>query len=313
MVERSYTIHVDIDSPVTLADFYNVQLADYDLARLEAFYEKTFERMLDTYDALGIQTTFFCVASEIERSAKIRDVIRSAISRGHFIANHTYTHPFGLNELSHAERQLQVQKANAILERELGVKPLGFRSPGYAIDTGTVNLLEQSGLAYDSSSGWAVFHVIFKTMRFFGMKTMKVGFGETNSRLRANMYVPSGSNWKKKSRERRGIREYPLPASFYVLPCYSNLHLTFGLPFVKLLLNHTKRNKLLVYLMHAIEFSSAEDNFIPPEILVHPHVKMKMEEKLGKIRSILEYIDSKRKKFSIESDMMTVRSTGQVK
>jgi peptidoglycan/xylan/chitin deacetylase (PgdA/CDA1 family) len=302
-MDRKYTIHVDIDSPVTLADFYNVQLKDYSLEKLEAFYEKTFERMLATYGRLGVKVTFFCVASEVEKSPRIREVLKSAVQQGHFIANHTYTHPFGLNELSPERMQEEIGKASEILERELGVKLFGFRSPGYAIDTNTVNLLEKNGIRYDSSAGWAIFHVIFKTMRFFGMKKMKVGFGETNSRLKTNVYIPQQGNWKKSGRSDRKIKEYPLPASFYVLPCYSNLHLTFKLPFIKLLLNNTKRHELLIYLMHAIEFSSVKDDFIPQEILVHPHVKMGMEEKLAKIGQILSHIDSKRKKFSIEQEM----------
>jgi peptidoglycan/xylan/chitin deacetylase (PgdA/CDA1 family) len=303
-MQKRYTIHVDIDSPVTLADFYNVRLVDYSLEKLEAFYEKTFERMLDTYDHLGVKVTFFCVASEVEKSERIREVLRKAIQRGHFIANHTYSHPFGLNELNNDHIVSEIKDANRILEQKLGVKPIGFRSPGYAIDTDTINLLEKLDIAYDSSAGWAIFHVIFKTMRFLGMKKMKVGFGDTNWRLRSNMYVPSHANWKKNSRSDRKIKEYPLPASFYVLPCYSNLHLSFGLPFIKLLLSNTRRHRLLIYLMHVIEFSSVEDDFIPSEILVHPHLKMDMNKKLNKIGQILSYIDSKREKFSIEQEMI---------
>jgi peptidoglycan/xylan/chitin deacetylase (PgdA/CDA1 family) len=303
MMERTYTIHLDIDSPVTLANFYNVELKNYDLAKLEDFYEKTFERMFETYGKLGIKATFFCVASEVEKSTRIQQVLKTAISKGHYIANHTYTHPFGLNELSRKEIISEITKANKVLEEKLGVRPVGFRSPGYAIDTDSINILEENKIAYDSSAGWAIFHVIFKTLRFMGSKKMKVGFGETNSRLRRNAYIPSVKNWKKNSTSTRTIKEYPLPSSFFILPCYSNLHLSFKLPFIKFLLNNTRRNKLLIYLMHAIEFSSVEDDFIPEEILVHPHVRMKMTEKLEKIDQILSYINSKRKHFSIEQEM----------
>jgi peptidoglycan/xylan/chitin deacetylase (PgdA/CDA1 family) len=174
-MEARYTIHVDIDSPVTLANFYNVELADYNQAKLEAFYNKTFERMLDTFDKLGVKATFFCVASELEKSTKIREVLKSAIGRGHFIANHTYTHPFGLNELSEDKIIDEIQKANEVIESQLQVRPIGFRSPGYAIDTNTINLLEKHHIQYDSSAGWAIFHVIFKTMRFFGMRKNEGG------------------------------------------------------------------------------------------------------------------------------------------
>ncbi len=306
-MSKQYTIHVDIDSPVTLAKFYNTSLpAEYGLAQLEAFYEKTFERMLETFSRLQIKATFFCVASEIEQSEKIAAIVRNAVDKGHYIANHTYSHPFGLNELPQVEIDAEIEKANRILTDQIKVRPVGFRSPGYSIDTNTINTLEKHHLSYDSSSGWALFHIIFKVLRMMGSKKMKVGFGETNSRLTANVYTPDRNNWKSKSHEERTIKEYPLPASFGMIPCYCNLHLTLPVGFVKFLLNNTRRNQLLIYLMHAIEFSSSEDDFIPEAIYVHPHVTKELAGKSEKVKQILAHIDSKREKYSIESAMSTL-------
>ncbi len=301
-MKGSYTIHVDIDSPVVLADFYNIPLT-YDREMLETFYEKTFDRMLKTFDRHGIKATFFCVASEVEGSLKIQQVLKSAIQRGHFIANHTYSHPFGLSELPEEKIIAEIHNATRILERDLQVKIFGFRTPGYAINTKVINILEQNGITYDSSAGWPIFHAIFKVLRFLGSKRMKVGYGETNSYFRKYIYTPALNNWKKTARTPRKIKEYPLPSSFYILPCYSNLHLSFGLPFVKFLLNNTRRNKLMIYLMHAIEFTSVEDDFIPPGISVHPHMTMRIDRKLNKINRILEHINAGREKYSIEQQL----------
>lgn len=302
-MNKKYTVHVDLDSPVTLAKFYNAKLHDYDTKQLEAFYEKTFERMFETFDKLNIKATFFCVASELEKSEKISAILRTAIDKGHFIANHTYSHPFGLNELPQEEIVAEIVKANNIIEQKLNVKPVGFRSPVYSLDTNTINILEENHITYDSSAGWALFQIIFKTLRLLGSKKMQVGFGETNTRLRAEIYTPAKKNWKKDSHEKRSIKEYPLPSSFFMIPCYSNLHLSFPFPFVKFLLNNTRRNKLLIYLMHSIEFSSSEDDFIPKEIYVHPHVTTGMETKKNKIEKILQHLDTTREKYSIEYEL----------
>src|SRR5690606_27387067 len=121
------------------------------------------------------QATFFCVASEIESSEKIKNVVRLAIQKGHYIANHTYSHPFGLNELNPEESNDEISKANLIFQENFNIRPLGFRAPGYAIDTATVNTLEKHGLRYDSSAAWLVFHLIFKFLRF-----AKSGSGDGN-------------------------------------------------------------------------------------------------------------------------------------
>lgn len=301
-MNHKYTVHIDIDSPITLANFYNVQLLNYTSENLEKFYKVTFDRMLNLFEKFNIRATFFCVASEIENSKIISDIIKKAIEKGHFIGHHTYSHPFGLNELNNDEIKIEIEKANNIFLSNIGIKPIGFRSPGYAIDNNLINILEEKGLKYDSSAGWPIFHIIFKFLRKIGSKKMKVGYGETNAYLRPIDYIPNQKNWQQISKIDRDFREYPLPSSFYFLPCYSNLHLTFPFWFTKILLHFTKRNNLLIYLMHAIEFSSINDDFIPKEISVHPHVNKDLIIKLNKLEKILSYINSKRKYYSIEEN-----------
>ncbi len=301
-MKYKYTVHIDIDSPITLANFYNVQLYNYTQANLEKFYLTIFERMLGVFEKFNIRATFFCVASEIENSEIISNVLKDAIKKGHFIGHHTYSHPFGLNELSNDQINEEIKNANTIFKSCLGIKPIGFRSPGYAVDTNLINILEQNELKYDSSAGWPLFHIIFKLLRKLGSKKMKVGYGETNAFFKSKNYIPNVNNWQRKGNRNNRFIEYPLPSSFIFLPCYSNLHLTFPLWFVKILLYFTKRNELLIYLMHGIEFSSIEDEFIPNEILAHPHVKKAYYIKEIKLENILRYINSKREYYSIEEN-----------
>jgi len=296
-----FSVHIDVDSPLVLADFYNKDASHYTLEQLEKFYEQTFERACTLFEQYGVQGTFFCVASEISRSPKIKEAVQKALDRGHHLGHHTLTHPFGLNEMNPVQRAAEIESANKIFQESFGFIPQGFRTPGYAVDTEVINLLKKNGIKYDSSAAWPIFHVIFKWMRSRKKEQsgMKVGYGETNSGFISNPYSPADKNWKEKSGS-MDFMEYPLPSSFFILPCYGNLHLYFPPFFTKLLLIFTRRHKHLIYLMHSIEFASIEDEFIPEEILVHPHVSKPNVWKQRKIEAVLKFLSRNREHKVIE-------------
>lgn len=304
-MSKFFTVHVDVDSPVILADFYQKDLSEYRLEQLEDFYENTFNRAMALFAKYQVKATFFCVASEINKSPKIQNLIRRVEEAGHYIGHHTLNHPFGLNELSQETIEKELGSANDIFKDVLGKIPMGFRSPGYATDTNVVNTLEKMGLKYDSSAGWPLFHVIFKFLRFKnrGKQTMKVGYGETNSGFRTKPYSPSVDNWKKTSKIPRDFMEFPLPSTMWLLPCYGNLHLYFSTALVKLLLWFTHRHKHLIYLMHSIEFASIEDDFIPEQITVHPHVRVSNAVKQSKIEHTLQVLTKNRTQYVIEEEI----------
>jgi hypothetical protein len=303
MSKDIFSIHIDVDSPLTLAKFYNIEIETYNLDKLERFYEVTFDRIIEILEPYNIKATFFCVASEIESSEKIKQVIKNAIARGHFIGHHTLNHPFGLNEMNNEEMMNEIIGANEIFKKTIGFVPKGFRTPGYAVDTNVINKLEENGIQYDSSAAWPIFHVLFKIIRLVKKNgSMLVGYGETNSRFRSKPYSPSIKNWKSRSKEKRGFMEYPLPASFGLIPCYGNLHLYFSHSLIEFLLKFTKRYNHLIYLFHNIEFSSLEDDFIPQEIAVHPHVSRTLEVKSNKVKCVLNYLNKNRSQYIIEEN-----------
>lgn len=69
---------------------------------------------------------------------------------GHEIGHHGYAHegPTSLDEA--AERRVLDQGLDA-LDRVLGVRPTGYRSPAFDLSPNSTRLLEEYGFAYDSS------------------------------------------------------------------------------------------------------------------------------------------------------------------
>jgi len=297
------SFHVDVDSPLILSRFYGFKSISYDLQMLERFYEKTFERAFQLFDTYGIRATFFCVGEEIAKSKILAALLKKACDKGHAIANHTYTHPFGINTLSAAEIRTEIVKCNEAILNATSVNPIGFRAPGYAIDTKVINILEECGIRYDSSAGWPVFHLLFKSVKFIQSFTanpkMAVGYGETNSYFRNSPYAPDRINWKLKSREKRTISEIPLPTSFQVFPYYANFHLSLPESAGSVLINNSS-NPFLVYLFHIIEFSSSQSECLPREIFRHPHIHVPVEKKITRFSGTIETLLKNREQLQTE-------------
>lgn len=296
--------HVDVDSPAVLAKFYGIENLQYDESKLEAFYKTAFERSNRFFSEMGVKATYFCVGNELNNKNNAA-IIKTTFDSGNGIANHTYNHPFGLCELTHEKIKEEIHLCDALLTNITGKKPIGFRTPGYAVNTQIINTLEELGYKYDSSAGWPLMHAAIKATALLKPVTgnkMQIGYGETNSGFKNDVYIPSSKNWKKESEENRTIKEIPLPHAFSVLPLYNNIFLGLNAGKKKTLI-HNASAKCFVFLFHSIEFCSADDTFIPKEILKHPHVTKSVDAKLKSMKESVELLLKKYSAGITEEDL----------
>lgn len=103
-------------------------------------------RILDLLDQYGIKATFFVPGHTLDTYPAVCEEI---LSRGHEIGHHGYVHedPF---EMNLDEEKAALEKGLRTLEK-IGVKPRGYRSPGFDFSPDTLHLLESYGFEYDSS------------------------------------------------------------------------------------------------------------------------------------------------------------------
>jgi peptidoglycan/xylan/chitin deacetylase (PgdA/CDA1 family) len=120
-------------------------------------------RLCALAEELDIPLTWFVVASDTG-NAEFVGLLKSAIEHGHEIANHTLDHRYDLTRLPHELQVLQVQKAQDILESSVGVRPVGFRAPGYTVNDSLLELLQVSHFLYDSS--------VFPCPAYYGAKAL---------------------------------------------------------------------------------------------------------------------------------------------
>jgi peptidoglycan-N-acetylglucosamine deacetylase len=146
--ERQCALSVDLDPVVLYHRIHGLESPDPQAAN--GLLDLALDRFLEFSAELGAPLTLFVVARELERPS-FAERLRRALALGHEIANHTLDHAYDLVRRSRAEQRVQVAGAADAIERTLGVRPRGFRAPGYLMTDELLAVVKESGHVYDSS------------------------------------------------------------------------------------------------------------------------------------------------------------------
>src|SRR6185369_613184 len=90
------------------------------------------------------------IARDLEREQNV-GILRRAIDQGHEIGNHSLDHLYDLTRREPAVQARQVVEASLRIKALLGVRPTGFRAPGYTMSDPLMTVLRDAEFNYDSS------------------------------------------------------------------------------------------------------------------------------------------------------------------
>jgi peptidoglycan/xylan/chitin deacetylase (PgdA/CDA1 family) len=132
-----------------------------------------FRSLLSFLDQICVSCTFFVVAGKSPFDTGFKSCLKDAISSGHEMSLHGYMHsrnefgylavppsgifpPFSIPMPSFplpsfSKQKKSIEKAEKVLIELTGIKPLGFRAPGYLYNNQTLRVLSRMGYKYDSS------------------------------------------------------------------------------------------------------------------------------------------------------------------
>ncbi len=271
-------IQIDLDSLYHLLKIYGYN--DPPAASNASLYRKgifRFKRLLDNF---GIKATFMVVGDDI-KDKENQKLIEQLARENHEIANHTMTHPLGFGSLNAEIKRKEIEEASSIIKDTTGVRPVGFRAPGYEIDSSTIEILKDLGYEYDSS--------IFPSYLNMGMKLYyrllalgrrpqsSKGLGGFKLSFAPNTpYFPGkGCIWRKM--ESGKIVEIPITTvPLLKLPFYSNFHMFTGVGFFRASLALSKTINCN-YLFHGIDLLDPGE--MDKRILKHPNASKPIEKK----------------------------------
>jgi peptidoglycan/xylan/chitin deacetylase (PgdA/CDA1 family) len=107
--------------------------------------------LLRLFDEYGARATFFVNARSVESCPGLLARIAGA---GHELAAHGYSHRFLPSYGSAAEFEQDLRECLRLIDRECGVRPVGYRAPGFTLrgrEKEVLPVLRELGFEYDSS------------------------------------------------------------------------------------------------------------------------------------------------------------------
>jgi len=131
-----------------------------------AVYDRALPRLAELFARQGVPATFFVIGKDLARADNAREVARLA-EDGHEIGSHSQSHFYDLTRRDRATVRSELELAAQAIARVTGARPEGFRAPGYTVSDALLELVAETGHAYDAS--------VFPCPAYFGAKTLAIG------------------------------------------------------------------------------------------------------------------------------------------
>jgi hypothetical protein len=108
-------------------------------------------RFLETLARLRLRITVFVVGQDaaLEKNRAALALIPAA---GHEVGNHSFHHEPWLQDYSAARIEAEIVSASEAITAATGVRPHGFRGPGFSLSRSTLETLARHGYTYDCST-----------------------------------------------------------------------------------------------------------------------------------------------------------------
>lgn len=116
-----------------------------------SYYSTFFPLALEALDALGLHITFFVVGHDAADPAH-HATLRSVVTAGHEIGNHSFEHEPWLHRYTPEQVATEIAQAEEAIVTATGTRPIGFRGPGYSWSPTLFEVLVDRGYLYDAST-----------------------------------------------------------------------------------------------------------------------------------------------------------------
>jgi hypothetical protein len=106
--------------------------------------------LLDLLDELELRITFFVVGQDAALPANTVQLMQ-IVEGGHEIGNHSFNHEPWIQFYTEGKLRDEILRADEIIAKVTGRKPVGFRGPGFSWHPGLIKHLARNGYTYDAT------------------------------------------------------------------------------------------------------------------------------------------------------------------
>ncbi|MBL9037222.1 MAG: polysaccharide deacetylase family protein [Archangium sp.] len=150
-MSRLAAISVDLDSLTHYCGIHGLPVDLLDERARGLVASTAIPRFLELFDVVGAPATFFVVGGELGAPALV-SALKRAHGAGVELASHSFSHDYRLSRASPAAIADDLARAEQVMVEHLGVRPVGFRAPGYTLSPALLQAVEARGYRYDSST-----------------------------------------------------------------------------------------------------------------------------------------------------------------
>lgn len=179
MARRLASISVDLDSLHHYCRIHGLPESLLDARARGLVYGAAVPRFRALLEELGLPATLFAIGEDVEQDGQAAPALHAAHAAGHEVASHSHSHDYALTRRPAGEIAADLARADQVLEQAVGVRPVGFRAPGYTLDAALYAAQVARGHAYGSSAFpaapyWAAKAAVMGAMRLLGRRSRAV-------------------------------------------------------------------------------------------------------------------------------------------
>lgn len=118
---------------------------------LPSYLDVVVPRFIDFLAERDLKITVFVVGQDAAQE-KNHEALQMIPAAGHEVGNHSFHHEPWLHLYSLDRIDEEFARTEEALDRALGVKPVGFRGPGFSLSPDVLTVLKRRGYEYDCST-----------------------------------------------------------------------------------------------------------------------------------------------------------------
>lgn len=119
--------------------------------KLPSYLPIVIPRVLKILREHSLSITWFIVGQDAVQD-RHRELLRSIVDHGHEVGNHSFHHEPWLHLYSKSEITSELVRTEDAIEAATGIRPSGFRGPGYSLSQSVLEVLLERGYRYDAST-----------------------------------------------------------------------------------------------------------------------------------------------------------------
>lgn len=304
MARRLASLSVDLDSLPHYCRIHGLPESLLDARARGLVYSTAVPRLRELFASVGVPGTFFAIGEDVEADAGAAAALRSAHEAGVEVASHSYSHDYALTRRTPESIREDLRRADEVLEAATGVRPVGFRAPGYTLNAALYAATVERGYRYGSSAFPAAPYYTAKAavmgaLALLGRPSRAV---LDSPRVLLSPRTPYRPDPAQPYRRGSGaVLELPMAVTPGVrFPFIGTFATTLPLPAVRAAYRSLGRDAFFNFELHAVDVLGAEDG-IPPELVRQQRdLRVPVAHKLERLRTLFGWLKA-------DSDVVTLR------